>query len=122
MGVAGLSVLAHVSTPPADSSSSCRWGKRSDIPFFPLTQFSDLGTHGFGILLILTRGGLLPHAHRLGDSPSFVNPRIKDHSVHSPHDFLDRFAKSSHTGWKWDGFPHARVGDCDLMWRAGRLA
>ena len=43
--VVGLSVLAHVPTPPADSSSSLAWGRRnihfslSTRPFWPLSIF-----------------------------------------------------------------------------------
>ena len=42
VGVVGLSVLAHVPTPPADSSSSCHVRKEVIFPFSPLSHDSIL--------------------------------------------------------------------------------
>ena len=63
MGVEGLSVLAHVPTPPIDSSSSHRVGQKKHSLHSPTIPPSE----GFGPTHFSRRGTVrLPHVHPLG--------------------------------------------------------
>ena len=104
MVVAGLSVLAHVPTPPADSPLHVAWGRRN-IHSTPSTAkaFSPLFVHPHAEplsvnhhaeplfvhphveakVLLISHAEMvrLPHVHCLGDSSSTDHPLKKSRSL-----------------------------------------
>ena len=121
MAVAGLLVLSHMPTPPANSPLHIAWGRRN-IHSTPSTAkaFSSLSVHphaeplfvhphaGAEVLLISHAEMVqVPHVYRLGDSSLTDHPHTKSHSL-SPSYAPDFCVGFPHTE-RCYVFPHAPV-------------
>ena len=84
VGVAGMSVLAHVPTPPATSSSSRHMGREATFPFSPLSHDSILPFTAIFRCFFLSHihvGAGLAHPHAESCSPNFF---VFPHAQGSP--------------------------------------